>query len=106
MFALLAVRIACAILLDALAFVVWDVGTRPPLTLAADVRRAFAARHGLVAGTLRFACGLALLMLAALVVGPSMPDRRTFTLTETAMLVAALLVEQLIGPDLRRKRTP
>jgi hypothetical protein len=32
-----------------------------------------------------------------------MPTARAFTLIETGMLVAALLVEQLVGPDLRRR---
>jgi hypothetical protein len=31
-----------------------------------------------------------------------MPTMRAFTLIETGMIVAALLVEQLVGPDLRR----
>jgi hypothetical protein len=104
---ILAVRLALAILLDAAAFIVWDVGTRPPLTLLADVRRAFVARQGVASGIARFLCGLALIVLACLVIGPTMPDRRTFTIAETGMLIVALLVEQLVGPDLRRrKRAP
>jgi hypothetical protein len=101
---LFAVRLALAILLDAAALVIWDVGTRPPLTLVADVRRAVAQRRGLVAGTMRFLIGVALIALGAWVVGPMMPDRRTFTIVQTGILIAALIVEQLLGPDLRGRR--
>ncbi|MGD0052261.1 MAG: hypothetical protein ABSD03_10665 [Vulcanimicrobiaceae bacterium] len=104
MFAVLVARLAVAVVLDVVAFVVWDVGTRAPLDLITDVRRAVAARRGLLAGSARFAVGAVLLLLAGLIAGPAMPDQRTFTLLETGMLIAALLVEQLIGPDLRGRR--
>jgi hypothetical protein len=99
-----AVRFASAIVLDALAFIVWDVGTRPPLRLFADVaagirRPAVAAR-----GAARLLVGLALLLIAGYVVQPAMPDARTFTVLESGMIVAALLVEMLIGNDVRRLR--
>jgi hypothetical protein len=51
---------------------------------------------------------LLLLALAGLVARPALPTLRTYTVMETAMLVAALIVEQLVGDDLRgaaRKRT-
>jgi hypothetical protein len=88
----LVLRFALSIVLDALAFIVWDVGTRPPLRLWGD---AF--------GMLRFIFGAALLFAAADVARPGMPTMRAFTFIETGMLVAALLVEQLVGPDLRRQ---
>ncbi len=37
------------------------------------------------------------------IVSPAMPTMRAFTFIETGMLIAALLVEQLIGNDLRRQ---
>lgn len=104
MFLALFARFALAIVLDAAAFTVWDLGTRAPLDLIADLRRAVASRRGLAAGAARFVGGAALLLLAAFVAGPALLNRRTFTVLETATLVAALLVEQLIGPDLRRRR--
>jgi hypothetical protein len=96
-----AVRFASSIVLDALAFIVWDVGTRPPMRLVADVaagirRPAVAAR-----GALRFVLGLTLLLIAGYVARPAMPNARTFTVLETGMIVAALLVEMLIGNDVR-----
>jgi hypothetical protein len=94
-------RFASAIVLDALAFVIWDVGTRPPVRLIHDVLAGVRHPAVLVRGTLRFLTGFALLLLAGLVVRPAMPTAQTFTLLETWMIVAALLVEMLIGNDLR-----
>lgn len=96
-------RFALAIVFDALAFTVWDVGTRPPLTLAHDIARGVRLPRSLAAGTVRFLIGFGLLVLAAVIVMPSVRGLRTFTFIETGMLIAALLVEQLVGPDLRRR---
>ena len=95
-------RFALAIVFDALAFTIWDVGTRPPLRLIRDVAAGVRIPRVLAQGLLRFLIGVGLLMLAALVARPAMPTMRAFTLIETGMIVAALLVEQLVGPDLRR----
>jgi hypothetical protein len=96
-----AVRFAIAIVLDALAFIVWDVGTRPPVRLIADVLAGVRRPGVLARGTLRFLTGFALLLLAGYVAQPAMPNAQTFTLLETVMIVAALLVEMLVGNDLR-----
>jgi hypothetical protein len=104
MFLVLVARLALAIVFDTAAFVLWDVGTRAPLDLIGDLRRAVASRRGLAAGTARFVGGAVLLLLAGFVAGPAMLQRRTFTVLETGMLVTALLLEQLIGPDLRGRR--
>lgn len=103
MTAALAVRFALAIVFDALAFVVWDVGTRPPVQLARDVVRGARVPAKLARGLLRFAVGGALLYLAAVIAQPGMPTLRAFTLIETGMLIAGLIVENLLGPDLRRR---
>jgi hypothetical protein len=102
----LVLRFALAIVFDALAFVVWDVGTRPPLQLARDLARGARTPAKLVRGLLRFLIGCALLSLAALIARPGMPTLRAFTLIETGMLIAALIVENLVGPDLRRRARP
>ena len=99
-------RFALAIVFDALAFTIWDVGTRPPLRLVRDVVRGARVPRMLTAGVLRFLIGLGLLVLAAAIARPAMPTMRAFTLIETGMIVAALLVEQLIGPDLRGRWRP
>jgi hypothetical protein len=96
-------RFVVAILFDALAFVVWDIGTRPPSRLARDVAGGLRNPAILARGIIRLAIGAALLFLAAVVARPAMPTLRAFTLIETGMLIAALLVETLIGPDLRRR---
>jgi hypothetical protein len=95
-------RFALAIVFDALAFTIWDVGTRPPLRLVRDVAKGVRVPRVLARGFLRFLIGFGLLYLAAVVARPAMPTMRAFTLIETGMIVAALLVEQLVGPDLRR----
>ncbi len=96
-------RFALAIVLDALAFVVWDVGTRPPLRLLRDLARGVRVPALLGRGLLRFALGAGLLVLGALIARPAMPGPRAFTVLETGMLVAALVVEALIGTDLRSR---
>jgi hypothetical protein len=103
---LVVVRFALAIVFDALAFTIWDVGTRPPLRLVRDVARGARVPRMLGAGVLRFLVGLGLLVLAAVVARPAMPTMRAFSLIETGMIVAALLVEQLVGPDLRGRWRP
>ncbi len=99
-------RFALAIVLDALAFVVWDVGTRPPLRLLRDLVRGARVPARLGRGLLRFALGAGLLVLAAVVARPAISGARTFTVLETGMLVAALIVEALIGTDLRLAAAP
>ncbi|MDB5041777.1 MAG: hypothetical protein JWN27_2503 [Candidatus Eremiobacteraeota bacterium] len=99
---LVVARFAFAIVFDALAFVVWDVGTRPPLRLAHDVARGARVPRSLLRGVARFFAGAGLLVLAGVIARPAMPSVRAFTIIETGMLIAALLVEQLIGNDLRR----
>jgi hypothetical protein len=81
---------------------VWDVGTRPPLRLAHDVARGVRVPRSLLRGIARFVAGAGLLILAGVIARPAMPSVRVFTIIETGMLIAALLVEQLIGNDLRR----
>jgi hypothetical protein len=99
-------RFALAIMFDALAFTIWDIGTRPPLRLVHDVARGLRMPRVLAQGVMRFLIGGGLLLLAAVVARPAMPTMRAFTLIETGMIVAALLVEQLVGPDLRRRWRP
>lgn len=101
-FGVAATRLAIAIVLDALAFTIWDVGTRPPSQLARDVARGARRPRSLAAGTIRFLIGAALLILAGVVARPVIPSKPVFTIVETGTLLVALLVEALVGPDLRR----
>ena len=52
-FSLVAARLALAIVLDALAFTVWDVGTRPPAQLVRDVLAGAPRPRSLAAGAIR-----------------------------------------------------
>ncbi len=86
---------------------VWDVGTRSPRRLLSDVAAGARVPARLAAGLTRFAIGFGLLLLAGLVSAPAIPTMRAYTVLETGMLLAALLVEQLLGDELRgavRKR--
>jgi len=87
---------------------VWDVGTRPPRRLLRDVAAGAREPARLGAGLIRFCIGLLLLVLAGLVARPALPTLRIYTVIETATLIAALIVEQLVGDELRgaaRRRT-
>ena len=106
MTAVVVLRFAIAIAFDALAFIVWDVGTRPPTQLVRDVVRGVQSPQPFARGLIRLALGVALLFLAAVVARPAIPTLRAFMLIETGMLIAALLVENLIGPDLRHRLRP
>ena len=106
MSSLIVLRFAAAILFDAAAFIVWDIGTRPPLQLGRDLGGALRSPWVAARGVLRFGVGLALLVLGARLALPALPTLRSFTLLETGMLIAALLVENLVGPDLRRRLAP
>ena len=54
-------RFALAIVFDALAFTIWDVGTRPPLRLIRDVVRGVRVPRVLASGLVRFLIGFGLL---------------------------------------------
>ena len=98
-----AVAFACAIVLDAVAFIIWDVGTRPPLVLARDVLRGARQPAVLGRGIVRFAAGGALLILAAVIARPAIPSAAAFSVLETGMLIVALLIEALLGTELRAR---
>jgi p-aminobenzoyl-glutamate transporter AbgT len=102
--ALAAGRIALAIVLDTVALVVWNVGTRPPVQLFADIRAAFGNRSSLVRGSTRFALGAVALLAAVTVSAPVAARRIDFSIVECWALVVALVVEQIVGPDLRAQR--
>ena len=103
-----ALLFACAIVLDAAAFVIWDVGTRPPAVLVRDAGAALHRPPDLARGALRFLAGGALLVLAAFIARPAISSAAAFTVLETGMLIVALVVEALVGTTVRTaaKRGP
>ncbi len=99
-------RLAGAIALAALAFIVWNVGTRSPLALARDVRRAIRSPRGIFLGLISFAIGLIFVVAALVLVLPAIVDFETdLWLTLVLMFLVALAIELLIGPDVRRLAT-
>ncbi len=102
--ALDALRIALAIVLDTAALVICDIGTRSPLRLFADVRAGLRERRAIVRGMLRVAAGILALTAAVAVSAPVATRTVDFTIIECWALVTALVVEQLVGPDLRTRR--
>jgi hypothetical protein len=96
--------IALAILLDTAALIVWDVGTRSPVRLISDVRTGLRQKSVALRGCLRFVIG-ALALVAAAAVSAQVANRPVDgTIIECWALVTALVIEQLIGPDLRARR--
>ena len=98
-FAHLTLAIVCA----AAGLMLWDVGTRSPGRVLAAILAARGDRRRLAAGILRFGAGALFFAVCALLVYLAIPPAvfRWYTLVQTGILVAGLLVELLIGDDVR-----
>jgi hypothetical protein len=95
-------RVCGAIVLDTLAFVVWNVGTRSPLEVIAAVRRALPAGRSLFAGILSGLVGLIFVVAAGVLLLPAIAvPQIDFVPAELFTLLVALALEHLIGNDLR-----
>lgn len=99
-----------AVVLHAMAFIIWDVGSRPPTQLLDDVRKAFAfgtpdSLRRLRSGLWRFALGWAVLLAGAtLMLSVTVVHIRTeFMILESIAVVAGLLIEMLVGARLRSR---
>jgi hypothetical protein len=99
-----ALRIAVAILLDTAAVVIWDIGTRSPVRLIAEVRAGLGRRSSVARGGVRLVAGALALLAAAAISAPVATRAVDFTVIECWALVTALVIEQLVGPDLRARR--
>lgn len=91
-------------MLQALAFIIWDVGTRAPAQLVVDLYGGLRSRRIFARGLWRFILGLLLLASAALLLLTlTIVDiRREFFALETGAIVAGLLVEMLVGAQIRK----
>ncbi len=98
-----ALRIALAILLDTAALVLWNIGTRSPLQLWADIRAGWRRPPVVARGVVRFLTGAGALVLGAMVIAPLDVYGSFFAV---GALIAAFVVEQLIGSDLQFGRRP
>src|SRR5579875_3878421 len=76
--------IAAAVLLHALSFIVWDIGTRPPARLLADIRGSASSLRALARALWQFVLGLAILCAGAmLMLSVTVVDvRRDFAVLE------------------------
>jgi hypothetical protein len=92
------------VLLHALAFIIWDIGTRPPARLLADIRGAASSLRALARALWQFVLGLAILCAGAmLMLSVTVVDvRRDFAVLEGIAVLAGLAIEMLLGPSLRR----
>lgn len=97
-------RIGLAIILDTAALLVWDIGTRSPFRLVHDIRDGLRRPPAIARGLARLAIGGLALLAAATVSAPVATRAVDFTIIECWALVTALVIEQLIGPDLRARR--
>jgi hypothetical protein len=94
-------RIAGAIVLETLAFTVWNVGTRSPIDLARDAYRALRDGRGIFIGIVALTIGLVFVAAATILLQPALPSERDFMPIELATFLIALLLERTIGGDLR-----
>jgi hypothetical protein len=95
-------RIAGAIVLEALGFIVWNVGTRSPLGVLRDMRAALGDGRKLFAGVVSTLVGFIFISAATVLLLPvlALPDI-DFLPAELVTLLVALAVEHLVGNDVR-----
>jgi hypothetical protein len=93
-------RVGAAIVLDAFAFLVWDLATRSPKRLLGDVLAGLRHLSTAVRGLARFLTGACVLIAAASLLLALATNGRTFLVLETWTLVTGLLIEQLVGGEI------
>jgi hypothetical protein len=99
-----ALRIAAAILVDTLAFVIWNLAPRSPAQLLRDVAASLRSPGRFVRGLISFAVGLLLFAGSITLLIPLLlPQSALFVVAVWAMLTA-LIVNQLVAPSLTARR--
>jgi hypothetical protein len=102
-FADAALRLAGAILLEALALVVWNIGTRSPSALLRDIAVAAREPRTLFAGSLSLVVGLIFVAAATVLILPALPNPDSDLVpVEIFTFLVALGIELLVGDDVRR----
>lgn len=95
-------RVAGAIVLETLAFIVWNIGTRSPIGVLRDVRAALGDGRKLFAGIVCTIVGFIFIVAAAILIVPICADPDVdFLPAELFTLLVALAIEHLIGNDVR-----
>ncbi len=92
-------------MLASLAFIVWNVGTRSPIMLVNDIRRAGRNPRTIILGAIAFAVGLIFIVAALVLVLAIVDFEAELWPTLVLMFLVALAIELLIGPDVRRIAT-
>jgi len=90
--------------IDACAFMLWNLASRSPGQLARDLSGGLTRPGIAIRGLTRTLGGLVLLAAGALIIEPTAIGSRTYVVLETWTILTGLLVEQLVGPDLRSRR--
>jgi hypothetical protein len=92
-----------AIVCAAAGLILWDVGTRSPGRALADIAAARTKRLPLAPGIARFIAGFAFLAVSVALVYLAVPAGlfAWYGVFQTGALLAALLVELLVGDDVR-----
>ncbi|MDQ2858321.1 MAG: hypothetical protein M3R53_06675 [Candidatus Eremiobacteraeota bacterium] len=95
-------RLLGALVLETLAFVVWNVGTRSPLRVLRDVRASLRDVRAFVTGLVCALVGFIFIAAATVLLLPAIADPPAdFIPVEIGTLLIALATEHLIGNDLR-----
>ena len=96
-------RLAGAIVLETLALVIWNVGSRSPVQAIRDLSSVLRQPRTLAVGFLAFAIGLIFIAAGTVLLLPAVPNPHVFLApVEIFTLLVALGFEFLIGADVRR----
>ncbi len=97
-----ALRIGGATLLETLALVIWNIGTRSPLRVARDMWAGLVRRRALFSSAVRVVVGVIFFVAACVTLLPAIDDAtRDLLPIELLTVVVALAIERLVGDDLR-----
>ncbi len=94
-----ALRVAAAILVDTLAFAIWNLGGRSPQRLLRDCTNALARPRVLARGLTSFAVGLVLLLGSLTLLRPLLLPLDAFRVLVIWTVLTGLLVENVVGPS-------
>ena len=93
-------RIAAAILVDTLAFIIWNLASRSPARMVRDLVNGLRRPATFVRGLVSFGVGLLLLIGSMSLLVPLTLPHNVFLIMITWTLLTGLLVEQVIGPEI------
>jgi hypothetical protein len=86
--------------------VIWNLATRSPAQVARDIGRGFRRPGTLLRGAISFAVGLLLLAGSVSILLPLLLPESALVALAIWTMLTGLLVNQIVGLDLRSSRTP